>query len=86
MFLAMETIFYKFIVAGEPKDKVMIEDVGDENVKFLRELICLMKNFSHYALSSEVFLVASQTIRSTKKILKEQEGNYICTCIQKVYA
>ena len=33
--LAMEIIFYKFIVAGEPKDKVMIEDVDDENIKFL---------------------------------------------------
>ena len=43
MFLAMETIFYKFIVAGEPKNKVMIKVVGDENVKFLWELICLMK-------------------------------------------
>ena len=62
MFLAIETIFYKFIVAGEPKDKVMIKVVGDENVEFLQELIqsCLMKNFSHYALPSEVFLVASQ--------------------------
>ena len=37
-FLVIETIIYKLIVAGEPKDKVMIEVVGDENVKFLWEI------------------------------------------------
>ena len=43
-FLAIETIIYKLIVAGKPKDKVMTEVVGDENVRFLWEIATDLSN------------------------------------------
>lgn len=37
-FLAIEEIVNKLIIASEPKDKILSEIVGDENIKFLWEI------------------------------------------------
>ena len=83
-FLAIETIIYKLIVAGEPKDKVMIEVVGDENVKFLWEIatdlsneklqLSLLQEATKEWFTLRGFSVASQLLeqykRATKKNIK----------------
>ena len=87
-FLAIETIIYKLIVAGEPKDKVMIEVVGDENVKFLWEIatdlsdeklqISLLQEATKEWFTLRGFSVASQLLeqykRATKKNIKGTKG------------
>ena len=87
-FLAIETIVYKLIVAGEPKDKVMIEVVGDENVKFLWEIatdlsdeklqLSLLQEATKQWFTLRGFSVASQLLeqykRATKKNIKGTKG------------
>ena len=46
-FLAIETIIYKLIVAGGPKDKVLLVMRMSSFCGRL-QLICLMKNYSYY--------------------------------------
>ena len=90
-FLAIETIIYKLVVAGEPKDNVMIEVVGDENVKFLWEIatdlsdeklqLSLLQEATKEWFTLRGFSVATQLLeqckRATLKEQKEQERNYI---------
>ena len=87
-FLAIETIIYKLIVAGEPKDKVMIEVVGDTNVKFLWEIatdlsdeklqLSLLQEATQEWFTLRGFSVASQLLeqykRATKKNIKGMKG------------
>ena len=80
-FLAIETIIYKLIVAGEPKDKVMIEVVGDENVKFLWEIatdssdeklqLSLLQEATKEWFTLRGFSVASQLLEQYKRATKK---------------
>ena len=95
-FLAIETIIYKLIVAGEPKDKVMIEVVGDENVKFLWEIatdlsdeklqLSLLQEATKEWFTFRGFSIASQLLeqykRATKKNIKGTKGITLGKCIQ----
>lgn len=87
-FLAIETIIYKLLVAGQPKDEVMAQVVGDENVKFLWEIatdlsddklqLSLLREVTQEWFTLRGFSVASQLLeqykRATKKNIKGTKG------------
>lgn len=87
-FVAIETIVYKLIVAGELKDEVMTEVVSDENIKFLWEIatdlsdekiqLLLLREVTQEWFTLRGFSVASQLLeqykRATKKNIKGTKG------------
>ena len=80
-FLAIETIIYKLLVAGQPKDEVMAQVVGDENVKFLWEIatdlsddklqLSLLREVTQEWFTLRGFSVASQLLEQYKRVTKK---------------
>ena len=86
-FVAIEEIVYKNIIEGEPKNKVMVDVISDDNVKFLWEIATNMSDEKmHLSLLQEAtkewfilrgFSVTSQLLeqykKATKRISKAQK-------------
>ena len=80
-FVAIEEIVYKNIIEGEPKDKVMVDVISDDNVKFLWEIATdLSDEKMHLSLLQEAtkewfilrgFSVTSQLLEQYKKATKK---------------
>jgi len=87
-FIAIELITYKLILAGEQKEKIMCEVMGDENVKYLWEIasdlsdeklkISLLREVTQEWFTIRGFSIVSQLLEqyklATKKNIKGTKG------------